>query len=264
MAEIRDQLINMFSKIMAGTVTREEGTMLLNDLVKDERETTLKELFSLIDTPPTGVYPQTILHTIALSRNKDFYPIMTDCLEHKNEEVSMLAARELGRLKTDEAKQVLIEHLDSDIYHVRKVSAEILSSIFSDGVALVEKHLLSHAETFFRSTSAEALTKAGPEGMEALLRVLNSGRPGAMATAAEAVAPFASELAREDARKIVEALMKAGDQDNAPLITEMLKIVASLKERAQGFEDYVLAFKDYPSDVVRGEVENTLKEIRRR
>ena len=44
MSSIREKLTNMFSKVMAGTVTREEGTMLINHLAREDLAETVREL----------------------------------------------------------------------------------------------------------------------------------------------------------------------------------------------------------------------------
>ena len=111
MSSIKEKLTNMFQKVMAGTVTREEGTMLLNHLVKEDPAGTVAELALLIENPPAGVFPKTIIHTIALARNKAFYEIMHKSLAHKSEDVSVLAAQELARLRTSEAREALSAHL---------------------------------------------------------------------------------------------------------------------------------------------------------
>ncbi|MBI5641954.1 MAG: HEAT repeat domain-containing protein [Deltaproteobacteria bacterium] len=262
MSTVRDKLTNMFSKVMAGTVTREEGTMLLNFLAKEDQVGTIKELVHLIDNPPQGVFPKTILHTISLSRNKLFYNIMVGSLEHKNEDVSILAAQELARLKTSDAKNVLVEHLNSEAYHVRKASAIALVQGFGEGVEIVKKHLMEHSEPFYRSTSAQALATAGRRGMDALLTVLNSGDAASVASAAESIMNAVSSLDGADIPKIFEALMSAGDKKDSRTIVELLKVAASLGSRAKGFEGYVQAFLDYPFDQVKQEARDALRQIR--
>ena len=84
MSSIKEKLTNMFLKVMAGTVTREEGTMLINHLAKEDPSGTVSELAYLVENPPPGVFQKTILHTISLARNKAFFGIMISCLEHKN------------------------------------------------------------------------------------------------------------------------------------------------------------------------------------
>lgn len=262
MSSIKEKLNNMFSKVMAGTVTREEGTMLINHLAKEDQAGTVKELMFLIDNPPPGVFPKTILHTVALSRNKAFFNIMIACLEHKNEDVSILAAQELAKLKTGDAKEVLTEHLDSEAYHVRKASAIALVQGFVDGIELVRDHLLKHREPFYRLTSAQALLKAGKKGVDSLLSILSSGQGGPMATAAEALAAGSRDLDQNDIPRIFDALMTAGDRKDAQSIIELLKVAGALKGKASGFEGFVLAFADYPSEPVRKEAQNALKMIR--
>lgn len=262
MSSIREKLTNMFSKVMAGTVTREEGTMLINHLAKEDQAGTVMELSYLIDNPPPGVFPKTVLHTIALARNKAFYSIMLAALEHKNEDVSILAAQELARLKTSDAKYVLTEHLTSEVYHVRKASALALVKGFEDGVEILKKHIETHPEPFFRSTSAQALLLSGKKGIAALIGILSSGDEGAVKSASEVLSGAGDLLTGEDIPKILGALMLAGDNNDSRLIIELLKVVASLKGRARGFEGFVLAFADYPSEPVRLEAQNTLKVIR--
>ncbi|MBI5886673.1 MAG: HEAT repeat domain-containing protein [Deltaproteobacteria bacterium] len=259
---VREKLANMFCKIMVGTITREEGTMLINDLAKERYEETIKELFYLIDNPPSGVFPKTVLHTIALSRNKAFSRIMVTSLEHKNAEVSILAASELGRLRTAEAKDVLREHLNSESYHVRQASACALVEGFgSDGIEMLKKHILTHHEPFYRSTSSQALLKAGREGIDSLFAILNSGNPGAVSTAAASLGSAVPVLEKDDIPKIFEALMRAGDKKETPAIIELLKVVGLLRSKAIGFDGYVRAFTDYPIEIVRNEAKNALKLI---
>jgi len=262
MSSIKEKLTNMFSKVMAGTVTREEGTMLINHLVKEDQAGTVSELAYLVENPPPGVFQKTILHTIALARNKAFFGIMVACLEHRNEEVSVLAAQELAKLRTAEARETLVEHLDSESYHVRKSSAQAIGEGFADGVEVLKDHVLRHPESFFRLTSAHALLKSGKKGVDALLSVLMSGNQGAMSTAAEVLVAEADSLDQSEVSRVFDALMVAGDSKDSQSIVELLKVVAALKGKAGGFEGFVLAFADYPSDMVRGAAQAALKMIR--
>ncbi len=253
----------MFSKVMAGTVTREEGAMFLNHLGKENLVETGRELAVLVETPPPGVFSKTILHTIALSRNKAFHNILVENLVNKNEELSMLAASEMARLRNEEAKNVLTEHLNNDVYHVRKASAMALLT-FEDGIEILRRHITTHPEPFYRLTSAQALLQAGRKGIECLLTVLNSDNQGAVITAADVLIKTQGGLEEIDAARIFEALMNAGDKkDSQPAsIVELLKVAASLKEKARGYEGYVMAFADHPSKSVRKEAAKTLSQIR--
>ncbi len=260
MSTVRERLANMFTKIMAGTITREEGTFLINDLAKKNLAECIKDLGYLIDNPPSGVSPKAILHTVALSRNKAFNNLMIASLEHKNEGVSILAASELGRLHTDEAKRVLVDHLSSEVYHVRQASAEALTE-FADGFEILKKHILAHKEPFYRGTSAQALLKAGKKGMEALLSILSSGNFGAIATVAAVIIKSAQSIEAADSPKIFDALKFAGDKKDTASIIELLRLVAALKDRAKGFEQYVRAFADHPYELIRKEAKSTLAQI---
>lgn len=262
MSSIKEQLINMFSKVMAGTVSREEGTMLLNYLVREKQAETVRELVYMIETPPPGVFPKTILHTIALSRNRAFYNIMIAGLCSKHEDVSLLAAEELGKLKTVEAKNALVEHLKSERYHVRKVSATALAQNYEDGPAMVEKELLSNPEPFFRTTYAQALAKAGKNGFTALLHVMSTGSSAAAVASAEALTSVANELDEKDVQQVFHALMSAGDRKDSMLIIAILKLAGTLSSRVRGFEGYVKAFLDHPADIVRDEAKAALRLIK--
>ncbi len=258
----REKLTNMFTKVMAGTVTREEGTMLINHLVRSSQAEAVKELSSLIETPPPGVFPKTILHTVSLSRNKALHNIIIAGLEHKNEEVSILAAQELASQKTVEAKGVLVEHLDSEMYHVRKASAIALAKGFTDGLEILRRHILEHKEPFYRSTSVQALMTAGKDGIETLLGILSTGNTGAMETVSEVLVSYNDAIAGADLPKIFDALLKAGDRKDSSAIIALLKVVGALGARARGYEGFVMVFTDHQYDVVRKEATSALKRIR--
>lgn len=261
MSDEREKLTNLFSKIMAGTVTREEGTMLINFLAKEDLTSTVMELAYLIENPPPGVFAKTVLHTIALSRNKAFSNLLATGLENKSEEVSILAAQELARLKTADAKGILMEHLSSEVYHVRKVSAAALVEGFGDGVEIVAGRLEEHKEDFYRSTYAQTLLGAGARGMDALLKVMSSPSRGAALSAARAVLSGAYRLTEQDIPKVFESLMVAGDKSDAEAIVEILKIVAHLKGRAMAYDGYVRAFLDSGVSSVRAEAQTTLAAL---
>lgn len=263
MSSIKDQLSNMLSKVMAGTVTREEGSMLLNDLLKEGEAETLRELTYLVENPPPGVPQKTILHTIAFARNKAFFKIMASSLENENDEVSVQAAHELARFKTDEAKDVLIEHLSAETYQIRKASASAFAQSFgAEGIEILREHILAPPDPLYRATSAEALLGAGRPGLEALLSILSSADPGPIQAVVEVIGSGGGELSDEDMRRIVDALLLAGDREDALAITALLKAVASFGPRAMSLEAYVMAFADHPAEVVRNAAQGTLEKIR--
>ncbi len=253
----------MFAKVTAGTVTREEGAMLLNHLARENPAETAKELAALIENPPAGVFAKTILHTAALSRNKAFFDIFVANLGSADEELSGLSAEELAKLRTAESRQALVEHLNDGAYHVRRASAAALLN-FDDGPDILKKQILTNPEPLFRSSSAEVLIDAGKRGMDRLLDVLNSDNLDAVASAAEALVRKAGDLAEKDVAKVFEALMNAGDRpESQPYgIIELLKVAASLGKKAKGYEGYVMAFSDHPSEGVRKEASKALSEIK--
>jgi len=257
----REKLTNMFSKIMAGAVTREEGTLLINFLAKEDLTSTVMELAYLVENPPPGVYAKTILHTIALARNKAFTNILVKGLEHKNEDVSILAAEELGRQRTSEAKKVLEEHLESDVYHVRKASAAALVKGFSDGMEIVTRCLEEHTEDFYLATYAQTLLGTGRKGLESLLRVMAQPSRGAAAACARALASAVNKLTEQDIPRVFEALMTAGDNNDVDAIVEILKIVAQLRGKASAYDGYVRAFLDSSAPTVRAEARSTLSAL---
>ncbi len=262
MSSIKEKLSNMFQKVMAGTVTREEGAMLLNDLVREDPAGTVAELALLIETPPAGVFPKTIIHTAALARNKAFYEIMLTSLAHKSEDVSVLAAQEIARQRTNEARDALAEHLNSEIDHVRKASAIALVQNFADGLEIVKKHMMEHTEPFYRLTSAQGMVLGGKKGASELIKMLATGTGGVVATVAEALISAAEKLDDSEIPKIFEALMNAGDRKDEQSAVELLKVAGSLRGRAKKFESYILAFADYPFEAVKSEAERALLNIR--
>ena len=264
MDSIRARLTNMFSKIMAGTVTREEGAMLISHLVRDNRVETIQELSYLMKNPPQHVFPKTILHTVALARNKALFDLMVSSLNHKDEEVAVLAAAELAKLRTNEARDVLRENLISEAYHVRKASATALAQGFGEeGIEILRVHVIAHKEPFYRLTSAQGLLGAGRTGMETLLSILDTARSGVLSSVAEAIATTkGEELRDEDIPRVVDALSRAGDRGDTPAIVELLKVIALFRGRAGKYEGYVAAFVDNSSESVRREAQKARIQIK--
>ena len=102
----------------------------------------------------------------------------------QEQEVSILAA-ELARLKTSEAKVVLVEHLNSKVYHEEGFSDTLVDRL--PRIDIVRRHLMDQAEPFYRSLPRWRSLQAAGKGMDALLAILNSGEPGPVSTAAETV-----------------------------------------------------------------------------
>jgi HEAT repeat protein len=262
MSSIKEQLINMFSKVMGGTVTREEGAMLLNDLAKGMEVEVLKELTFLVENPPPEVHQKTILHTIALTHNEAFLSIMISSLANESSEISTFAADELARLKTDEAKLALVEHLSVEDYNVRKVSAAAFARNFgAEGIEFLVKHIMEHPEPLYRSTSAYALLGAGRPGLEALLSILSCQHSGPIQTVAEVIEKAGVGLDGNAIRSVIDAILLVGDRGDEPAIAALLKAVASLGPGARGLEVYVMAFADHPSEPVRNAARDTLEKI---
>lgn len=263
MNDIREKLSNMFQKVMAGTVTREEGTMLINFLAKQTPADTVKELTYLIDNPPQNVFPKTVVHTIALTRNRLFYDLMVKSLDHKNEEVSILAAEELARLHTSEAMTVLVEHLTSEAYHVRKASALAIAKGFGpEGIEILKNHIMTGNGPFYLSTSINALLEAGKRGMDAIMHILSHGNAATVTVVAQGILKSDKAVPDTDIPKVVEALMRAGDRKDTSSITELLRLVGSFREKAKSYEGFVMAFTDHQSDTVKNEAKHTLQMLK--
>lgn len=258
------RLTSMFSKIIAGTVTREEGAILINHLVKENREGTLNALAYLIENPPRNVFQKTVLHTIALARNRALFQIMAQSIHSRNEDVSLMAASELARLRTESARHALLENLDHETFHVRRNAAIALARDYGDeGVEILKRHILNHEEPFYRATSAQGLAAAGERGIGALFSILSAGEPGPVLSAAEALSSLEGGLEETYLPTAVEALMRAGDRREIPLVIELLKVVALFGARAMRYEAFIEAFAGDPSEAVRLEAQKTLHRIRK-
>ncbi len=259
-----DKLTVMFSKIIAGTVSREEGAILINHLVKENRDETISSLSYLIENPPRNVFQKTMLHTIALARNKALFDIIAESIQSQNEDVSSMAASELARLRTEGAKNTLIKNLNNDTYHVRRSAAVALAEDYGDeGIKILKEHILSHEEPFYRATSAQGLAATGDKGVATLFAILRTERPGPVFSAAEAIAGIEDEIKEEHIAVAMAALMRAGDNRDMPLVVELLKVVALFKKKALKYEAFITAFADDISESIRLEAQKTLHRIRR-
>ncbi len=263
MSTTKEQLYTVFTKISGGTVSREEGSMLLNDLVRSDEAETVKELEYLLENPPQNVHKKTVFHTMVLARNKAYIPLIAKALDNQDEELVVVAAEELSRLHTDEAEGLLLAHLDSDAYHTRKASAEAFAQGFgAKGIRLLKQHVLENTEALFRYTSALALLHAGHNGMTALIEILSCGKEGPVNSVAEVLVKAPEDLLANELRQLIDVLMLAGDRDDPVSIIGLLKVISSLGGRAASYEDFILAFEDNISGLVRDEVGRTMAAIR--
>ncbi len=263
MTTVKEQLNTVFTKIMAGTVTREEGAMLLNDCVKNSGAETIKELEYLLINPPQNVHKKTIFHTMVLARNKAFVPLMAITLDNPDEDLAIVAAQELSRLHTDEAQDVLIKHLDIDNYGARKASAEALARGFGQkGADILKEHVINNDVALIRLTSAEALLQAGSAGFKALIELIFCEKSGPSDSAVEVLTKAPGSLLSKEVRPLVDALMVAGDKDDTVAAIALLKIITSLGGLAGRYVDFVRVFEENASEAVRDEAGRTLASIR--
>jgi hypothetical protein len=263
MATIKEQLNTVFTKITAGTVTREEGSMLLSDLVSRDTAGTLAELEYLIENPPQNVQRKTVFHTMVLARNKAYIPLIAKSLDSEDEELATVAAEELSKFHTEEAEKVLKEHLDAETYNTRKVSAAALArGCGANGVRILREHILECTSALYCDTSTEALLQAGPAGVEALIEVLSCGKEVPVGSAVQALVKAPGGVPDNEIRSLVDALMLAGDREDPVSTIGLLKVIASFGGMAGKYEGFVLAFEENESRLVSEEAGRTLASIR--
>lgn len=262
---IRDQIVAMFLKIAAKTISREEGTLLLNGLAKggiNNKIEVARVIIDLCQKPPKDVYIKTMFHTVALAKNPAFTKILEVGLEHKNEEISIVCADGLANLGNDEARDSLTSHLINDSYHVRKASGDVLIKGWGKmGIKLVVANGLSHPETYYRYTAALSLVRSGKAGVSALLEVFVSNNMNAIQSAAEALSEFENAVGKEEVPRLVHALESAVNCKHTNAVTALLKLLGALKDRAGGFEEHIAVLLDYDSEPVRIAAGNALASI---
>lgn len=263
MSAVNDQIIKMFARVAAGTVTQEEGTMLINSLAKKEPQETVQALQSLIHDTPPDMSAQLVFRIVAMSRSRFFFDILTSALDHKNEDMSIFACEELSKYFPMESQFVLGEHLNSEVYAVRKASARILTTkVFGNsGIDTLKKHILANAEHYYRLSSAEILADCGENGIAALMQILNSGKPGPASTVAEVLGRDSSKISDANIPVVLNALLEAGDAQQKESLVALLKLVASLGPRARLYIEYVRAYEDWEDELVNAEAWNALMEI---
>ncbi|MCR4314661.1 MAG: HEAT repeat domain-containing protein, partial [Candidatus Uhrbacteria bacterium] len=160
--EIRERLCSVFRKIADGKVTREGGAIFLKDLLKRaDAGLVVEELERLTACPPSGVYANTILHTLLLTGNDLFIDILSKFLTHEDEEMAGFAARGLAGFRSFDALKVLVRHLDNDGYLCRKAAAEALAEGFGrDGFEALKRHIMAVNGYMYKLTSIEVLLKS--------------------------------------------------------------------------------------------------------
>lgn len=262
---IRDQIVAMFLKIAAKTISREEGTLLLNDLVRggiNNKMEVFRVILDLCQKPPKDVYVKTMFHTVALAKNPAFTKILEVGLEHKNEEISIVCADGLANLGNDEARDSLTSHLINDSYHVRKASGDVLIKGWGKmGIKLVVANGLSHPETYYRYTAALSLVRSGKAGVSALLEVFVSNNMNAIQSAAEALSEFEKVVGKEDVPKLVHALEAAVANKHSNAVISLLKLLGTMKDKVSGFEEHIAVLMDHDYELVRVAAHNALASV---
>lgn len=260
----KDQIVAMFSKIAAKTISREEGTLFLNYLHKSssDKSEVRRIVIELSEKPPKDVHVKTIFHTVALAKNPAFTKILEVGLEHKNEEVSIVCADGLAILGNDEARDSLTQHLGNDSYHVRKASGDVLIKGWGRmGIKLVVANGLSHPETYYRYTAALSLARSGKAGISALLEVFVSNNFNAIQSAAEALSEGRDAVGREEVPRLVHALETAVANKHSNAVIALLKLLGTMKEKVGGFEEHIAVLLDYSYEPVRIAAHNALASV---
>lgn len=263
---IRDQIVAMFLKIAAKTISREDGTLFLNDLMKRSDVATKKEInriiLDLCQKPPKDIYVKTMFHTVALAKNPAFTKLLEVGLEHKNEEISIICADGLASLGNDEARDSLTHHLINDSYHVRKASGDVLIKGWGRmGIKLVVANGLSHPEIYYRYTAALSLARSGKAGISALLDVFVSNNLNAIQSAAEALSEFEKAVGKEEVPRLVHALETAVANKHSNAVIALLKLLGTMKEKVSGFEEHIAVLLDHNYEPVRIAAHSALASV---
>ena len=261
---LRDQIVAMFLKIAAKTISREEGTLLLNDLQRraSDKSEVRRIIIDLCEKPPKDVNVKTIFHTVALTKNPAFTKILEVGLEHKSEDISIVAADGLASLGNDEARDSLAHHLISDSYHVRKASGDVLIKWWGKmGIKLVAMHGLSHPETYYRYTAALSLARSGKAGISVLLETFSSNNMNAIQSAADALSEVENAVGKEEVPKLVYALETAVANKHSTAVIALLKLLGAMKGKVSGFEEHIAVLTDYNYEPVRIAANNALASV---
>lgn len=261
---VRDQIVAMFLKIAAKTISREEGTLLLNDLQRraSDKSEVRRIIIDLSEKPPKDVYVKTIFHTVALTKNPAFTKILEVGLEHKSEDISIVAADGLANLGNDEARDALAHHLINDSYHVRKASGDVLIKGWGKmGIKLVAMHGLSHPETYYRYTAALSLARSGKAGISVLLETFSSNNMNAIQSAADALSEVENAVGKEEVPKLVYALETAVANKHSAAVIALLKLLGAMKGKVSGFEEHIAVLTDYNYEPVRIAANNALASV---
>jgi HEAT repeat protein len=255
----------MFHKVSSKTITREEGALLLNDLVKQsaDKGALLRIIRDFCQKPPSDVLVKTIFHTVALANNPEFEPILEASLDHDNEEVSFVSAEGLARFRSDKAKNALVRNLDNAVYHVRKASGDVLIRGWGkEGISLVVTHGLSHPDLYVRETAASRLAGNGKRGISALIDVMETNNLDAIHSAAEALIEAGISSAEKDqVKKIIHALTLADSGRQSATVITLMNLLSVLQESVEGFEEYIAAFLSHDAELVRQAARRTLASL---
>ena len=262
--DLKDKITAMMLKVAAKTVSREEGAMYLNDLMRCSRDKSKLQrvLLELGQSPPSLVLAKTIFHVISLTYNVAFVQSLEAGLKHADEEVCIFSAEGLARYKSDMARDTLLRHLVDDLYHIRKASAGVLVKFWGkEGIRLVVAHGLHHHDLYIRDTAASVLVNAGAPGISALLDVIESDDMDAVGSAIEALMPAWRRLKKEHIPILIHALETSTISRQSTKIIALLNLLALLKESLSGYEEYLAILLSETYEPVRQAARQTLNAI---
>ena len=230
--DLKDKITAMMLKVAAKTVSREEGAMYLNDLMRCSRDKSKLQrvLLELGQSPPSLVLAKTIFHVISLTYNVAFVQSLEAGLKHADEEVCIFSAEGLARYKSDMARDTLLRHLVDDLYHIRKASANVL-------------------------------VNAGAPGISAILDVIESDDMDAVGSAIEALMPAWRRLKKEHIPILIHALETSTISRQSTKIIALLNLLALLKESLSGYEEYLAILLSETYEPVRQAARQTLNAI---
>lgn len=256
-AAVSEYIAQMLRKVASGKVTREEGTMLLNDAVTRYPGEVWQVMVDLCRRAPVNVYVTTIIHTMVLTGNKYFMKVLEACVDDEREEVAVRAAEGLAELGGEDVMDILLRHMGSDNYRVRMNAARVIVDRFGrQGIERLIEYAENSDDSMYIATAVDAAGKNPKYSVGVYLKLITTSNLVALEYAVACLLRHGSKgLVSSDFETLksgFENLVKGERYEGAKLI---MKIMSSARDIFPEYEAFIDSLREHPNGELRDEAE---------
>jgi hypothetical protein len=254
------KVASALKKIASGTVTLEEGAVLLNDLErssadKDELNALFLELYRAL---PQETHGKIFLHIIALTKNPHFENMLAAGLDHPDENTAPAILAGMAGYKDDQARGALKRQLAHPLPRVRKLAGEIIIRKWgTEGVNLVVANGLCSEDQDIVNSACIVLSDCGVTVAPIVIDAMQTMNMASLRASAKLLLDMKESMDIEDhidkdrVATLVQVMDRVAGNKQPNLIITMLELLGLLKNKLAGHEDAIAAFLNVEHSTIK-------------